>query len=1278
VKLSRPVFALTVAALAAGANVYAEDVADPVDPLEDQALREEAAARFEEALAGFEKAFDAAVEQAQAGGEAREKNLARAEVYLEKLETLSEATTKQGETGKFLAKHDATKLGPLLKSQVDWQRARLLLAEGDRDGAVKIADGLGWMRDWWVIGPFDNERGRSFKAPQPVEKKVDLDDELQGKERVVRWRRVPVQPTFGLIDLDAMLRPNDQALAYAVAWVKSDKAQDAALRVASDEAVKAWCNGREVLSRDVRRELGFDQDAVAVRLNEGWNQVLLKVCDQTGPWAFRVRLTAPDGSALAGVSSASTDEQAREALKTQFKAEPAQAEASAGAKAWYDRQTAGQAKRARDLFHLGLLHFRREYDSAVDRKAENLLRTASELEPQNAVYRFHYAEAASPPAELDAEKEENKQRQGREKAIELDPRYAVAYRALASYYTSSLPNLEKAEELLRRALDVNPAYVEARLDLANVLGRRGLSAQSEIERRRAMEDARAASLEATARAKASELEQRGMGREAIDAWNEVLRLDARGNDVRRRVAELAAAALQRDEAIRVLDAIALQNPYDLSALHRKADLLEGSEDYAGAEGVLRRALEIAPEDDELLQQLGRVQAKSGDVAGALRTYRLALEVNPKLQQVERYVEFLDPEAAPYEDDYTVDPAPLVAKAAKFENKDNDGYLVVLDQTVTKVNRDGTSSNYVRQVTKVLTEAGVKQFDRFWAQGWGQLKWKWARVTQAATGAVVDAKIQGAQADFPALRPGDLIDVAYRRDDREQSYFGDYFGDWQFFANYVPVLRTEYTLITPAERPFYFHQLNFDVKPEVTEKEKDGVRQRIYSWRNEDVAKVRYEDGMPGMREAFPQVQVSTYRDWNEFAKWWASMIRDQRILTDEMKAKVDALVAGRETRFEKIRAIYEFVTGEITYQAWSFGDHGYKPYTTSAIFEKREGDCKDKALLINTMLSHVGIESYPVLIYAAADGPREKEDLTLPMVGMFNHCIAWVPDVDGKGTPMFLDGTAQYHSIHTVPNMDRGATVLIVRPEGGEVVKIPEGTPADAGIDQTYRVVLRPDGGATVEAEMKWRGDMATQCRQIFSVEGQRARIIQMLFTRLFGKLSVQKVEFDDLKDLAQPWESFRVTLDVPAFAKKDGDAFTLPTTFLDGQVAEGMKGAASRPEREHDLLLGMPQSMNVKLSYVLPDGWTVDAKPEDADISLEAGAFRSKSALEGRELRLDRTYEFTASRVKREQYAAFRDAVNRMAATAAQRFKVRPGAAPAAPTAPAETPAEKPAEQPK
>jgi tetratricopeptide (TPR) repeat protein len=1235
----------------------AQDSIDPVDPLEDQALAEEAQARFEESLETFKMAFETAVQQAASGsGEVRQANRARAEVLLEKIDHLTEMVTRHGGTETYLSGQDAEALGPVLKGQVDWARARYLLAGGSVEQAEALAAGLGIVRDWWVIGPFDNERGRGFGVANPPEKGVDLNGVYDGKERKVSWRRVPVREPLGGVNLDALLRPNDQAAAYAVAFVKSDAERSAALRLGSDEAAKAWWNGAQVLERDVRRPIAFDQDVVGVVLNEGWNVLLLKVCDQTGPWAFRARLTAPDGSALEGVSVATSREDADAALAAAPAAKAFEGEVDGGAKSFYEGLS--ERSSARDLFHLGYLHHRREFDAVSDRRAENLLKQAAELDPENAIYRFHYAEAAAPPIEMAVEKEENRQRIGREKALELDPGYAVAYHALAAYYTTSLSNLDRAEQLLRQALEINPDYYEARLDLAGVLGRRGLPSAAELERKKALETARGQGEESRARALARELDRTGLSHEALGAWKDVLALDARSNGVRRRVAELALRALERDEAMAVLADIRRHDPFDTQSLARVAELHEGAGDLDAAAAVLTEALAVAPEDDTLLAALGRVHLKADRHEDALTAFREALRVNPKRQELERYVEFLDPAAAPFEDDYAVDIAPLVEKARDYDNAENDGWIVLLDQVLDKVNPDGTSSTYIHMAAKILTEAGVKRFDRYFAQSWrGEaFKWKKARVIKP-DGSVVEAKTQSGRgfrfADFPPLEPGDVIDVAYRRDQREQSFFGDYFGNVNYFADQVPMMLSTYTLVTPASRDFYFHTQNLNVEPTVTTSE-DGET-RVYQWTVEDSPKIRFEPAMPAATELYPQVQVTTYESWDAFAKWWWSMIRDQHIASDDVKAKVAELIEGKETRLEKVRAIYQFVTDEITYQAWSFGVHGYKPYTTTSIFDKREGDCKDKAILFNTMLQEIGVESYPVLI--RAEQSRNEQDMSLAMVNQFNHCISYVPDVDGNGTGMFLDGTAQYASMGPPPAMDRGAHVLVVKPDGGELVQIPFGTPDYQGLDQRWTITVDADGSAEIEGELTFRGDFSIQARSMFAVAGQRPLILQAMLAQTFGRVRLLENEFDDLTDYTEASESFRVKAKVENFAKVSGEQRTLPTQFVD--FFGGMLGQlVQRPEREHDLLLMDPMSMRTQATYHLPAGWTVTAAPEDVDLSIEEAAFTSTATHDGGTLTLERILELRSHRIPAASYGGFRDGLIKVSTLSKQNWTVQPGEA--------------------
>jgi hypothetical protein len=778
-------------------------------------------------------------------------------------------------------------------------------------------------------------------------------------------------------------------------------------------------------------------------------------------------------------------------------------------------------------------------------------------------------------------------------------------------------------------------------------------------------EARFKGRERQARALARELVRRGQARAARDAWKEVLRLDARGNDVRRRLSQLAARALDHEEAAKVLDLIRDVNPYDTGALLKKAELYEGRGEFDMAAATLDEALRIAPEDDGLLRALGRVHLKNGHEEPALAALREALRVNPKLQDVERYLEFLDPQAAPYEDDYAIAIEPLIEQAKDYQNEENDGWVTLLDQVVNKVNQDGTSSSYIHQAHKVLTDAGVKRYDREFVRSFGNqaFKWKKARVIKP-DGSVIDAKTMSRggfrMVDFPPLQAGDVVDFEYRTDDRQQSFFGDYFGTTNYFAAQVPMFLSTFTLITPAEREFYFHTRHIDVQPTTTVSE-DGET-KVYEWTVRNTEKVRAEPGMPQARELFPQVQVTTYESWDAFAKWWWSMIRDQHIASDEIKAKVAELVADKESREAKIRAVYDFVTGEVTYQAWEFGVHGYKPYTTTAIFDKREGDCKDKAILFNTMLKEIGVEAYPVLI--RAENARSEDDLTLAMVGHFNHCISYVPDVDGNGTERWLDGTAQYGSLELVPGMDRGAKVLVVRPEGAEITTIPIGAPEAMGVDQDWTIVVNEDGSATAEGKLTFRGDMAITIRRQFSVEGQRGLLLQGMLAQVFGRAKLLDHEFSDLKDLEGSSEWIKVRTEVNGFAKESGGSFDLPTTFL--QTFGGLGRIMSRPAREHDLVVTNPLSFRTKVKYELPEGWASEAPPKDTELVLDEASFSSKATTQGTTLELSRELALRTPRVSKDAYGAFRKAFVDANAALSQTWKVK--AAAAAPVAP-ETP---------
>ena len=396
--------------------------------------------------------------------------------------------------------------------------------------------------------------------------------------------------------------------------------------------------------------------------------------------------------------------------------------------------------------------------------------------------------------------------------------------------------------------------------------------------------------------------------------------------------------------------------------------------------------------------------------------------------------------------------------------------------------------------------------------------------------------------------------------------------------------------------------------------------------------------MPPAYEHAPVVDVSTFADWEEFTRWYWNLIRRQYEVSPALSAKVAELTSGLKSESEKIRVIYDFVTGEVRYEAWEFGVHGFKPYNASTIFQRRFGDCKDKATLLCTMLGVAGIEAHPVLIHATQS--RGAEDLSIPLVSHFNHCIAYVPAANGR-VEQFLDGTADRNASHELPAMDRGARVLVVKPPRGAVQSIPWNSTTELSMEEEIQAVLEPSGAAILDVRGQARGDFAASLRSLFEVSGRRKVELEKIYGARFQGASVESEEFSDLLDRAKPVD-FRFRLRVPQLVAKSPEGEALPVIDdLFGSL-EDFGAFGTLEERKHDLLLGNPRRHALTATFRLPAGFRVAALPPERSFSRKAGRlsvrYESKQSPDGAVVTMRREMETTEPRVVRADYGEFRD----------------------------------------
>lgn len=173
---------------------------------------------------------------------------------------------------------------------------------------VDAAERLGFLRSWLVVGPLPNPADDAgLTTVYPPEHGLDERAEFVGKNAAkLRWQPFRSTDEMAIVDFNKAIGKHDAAVAYAAAVIESPLAQPVELRLASNNLVKVFLNGKELLEhRQSHHGMRFDQLVAKGKLAAGRNTVLVKVVQDDGKkskvrwWSFHLRLCDSSGAALA-------------------------------------------------------------------------------------------------------------------------------------------------------------------------------------------------------------------------------------------------------------------------------------------------------------------------------------------------------------------------------------------------------------------------------------------------------------------------------------------------------------------------------------------------------------------------------------------------------------------------------------------------------------------------------------------------------------------------------------------------------------------------------------------------------------------------------------------------------------------------------------------------------------------------------------------------------------------------------------------------------------------
>ena len=161
---------------------------------------------------------------------------------------------------------------------------------------LRIAQRLGFVTDWWIVGPFPfGGPGTGLGDVNVGEPDVDLTATYKVGDKEPAWAHHPGSASATQVSLMAIYGMVERQACYAYAAIDVTEAQDVVFRMGSDDGIKLWVNGEVVHENDTDRGCVIDEDAAPAKLTAGRNALLAKISQGAGGWGFSLRITTPDG-----------------------------------------------------------------------------------------------------------------------------------------------------------------------------------------------------------------------------------------------------------------------------------------------------------------------------------------------------------------------------------------------------------------------------------------------------------------------------------------------------------------------------------------------------------------------------------------------------------------------------------------------------------------------------------------------------------------------------------------------------------------------------------------------------------------------------------------------------------------------------------------------------------------------------------------------------------------------------------------------------------------------
>jgi hypothetical protein len=346
------------------------------------------------------------------------------------------------------------------------------------------------------------------------------------------------------------------------------------------------------------------------------------------------------------------------------------------------------------------------------------------------------------------------------------------------------------------------------------------------------------------------------------------------------------------------------------------------------------------------------------------------------------------------------------------------------------------------------------------------------------------------------------------------------------------------------------------------------------------------------------VEITEYDSWADVATWASQVNPIAENIHGELGALIKKLKGNYGTnKVGYFREAVRIVQNEVRYMGIEIGEYSHRANRPEKVYSQRYGDCKDKSLLLVSILNADGIDAHMALVNTDL---RDKVEQYLPTAIAFDHAVV-VAIINNK--QVWVDATMASQGGDGVdiyfPAYGKG---LILKPGTTALSNIPVTPLGKVTCEEIYTV---KDDSPKVSLMVKTTYTRNQADRERDKLESSSIAETEKGYLDYYSKIYSKVESADSLKVIDDVHKDQLTTIEsysIADFFKRDSLTGKQNVDFYANYISDLLPSISNRGKSP--VAVEYPYAIDYATKVIMSNGWNID----DRRNAIDRDAYRFHS----------------------------------------------------------------------